>query len=108
MKKMERKIFGDSCCCYRTFICLILCILIMALTVFPYFVCMLILIRINRKWINVFFFVKIISYIHWQNNQFHQYIDYRKLSYLHIINCISMLVNLKIIYFMEMLQLIFE
>lgn len=39
MKKLERKMFGDVCCWFKTFIFLVAFLLVTVIAVFPFFVC---------------------------------------------------------------------
>jgi hypothetical protein len=48
MKKLERKVFGEVCCWYRVFIFFIVSILIAAIAVFPFCICMFFIEKKNK------------------------------------------------------------
>ena len=40
MKKLERQMFGDVCCRFKAFVILTVFILVTAIAVFPFIICM--------------------------------------------------------------------
>ena len=52
MKKLERKMFGDICCWFKTFVVLTVLTLITAIAVFPFFICR-ILTKVDNWYLSV-------------------------------------------------------